>query len=326
MSSPGDALYGRDVPGSTARTSGEDLGKRLYLPSPETVHTGGSRLVMLAEGHRVWTKKIGHSPIKVLLLHGGPGADHQYFECFESFLPQNGIEFYYYDQLDSTNSDKPGDPALWTLERFREEVEQVRQQLGLENFYLYGQSWGGILAIEYALKYQGHLAGLVISNMTASTASYAEYMIELRSQLPADVVSTLDKFEAAGQVDTPEYQEALMGHVYSRHFCRLDTWPEPCERGFRNLNQQLYNFMWGPNEFAVTGSLKGWDRWQDLPGIRVRTLVMGARYDTIAERDIRRENSLIPNSSVFFSESGSHLTLYDDQRPYMKALIGFLTQ
>jgi proline iminopeptidase len=87
-------------------------------------------------------------PIKVLLLHGGPGADHSYFECFEDFLPQNGIEFYYYDQLDSTNSDKPNDPKLWTIERFRDEVEAERKGLGLEHFYLFGHSWGGMLAME----------------------------------------------------------------------------------------------------------------------------------------------------------------------------------
>lgn len=112
----------------------------VFLPAGNAVQTGGSRMITIDGGHRVWTKKVGDAPIKVLLLHGGPGADHQYFECFEDFLPQNGIEFYYYDQLDSTNSDKPGDARLWTVERFRDEVEQVRRGLGLENFYLYGQS------------------------------------------------------------------------------------------------------------------------------------------------------------------------------------------
>mgnify|MGYP005841404429 CR=1 FL=1 len=281
-------------------------------------------MITIDGGHRVWTKKVGDAPVKVLLLHGGPGADHQYFECFEDFLPHNGIEFYYYDQLDSTNSDKPGDDRLWTIARFRDEVEQVRRGLGLEDFYLYGQSWGGMLAIEYALQYQEHLAGLVISNMTASTPSYEKHIAELRAKLPTGVIAKLDKYEMAGQYDAPEYLQVLFGEVYQRHFCRLNPWPEPLERGFRNLNQKIYNYMWGPSEFTVSGTLKDWDRWQDLPRIQVRTLVMGARYDTMDERDIRREGSLIPNSSVFIGEKGSHLALYDDQRPYTEALIRFL--
>src|SRR6185295_862965 len=124
---------------------------------------------------KVWTKRIGNNPkIKVLLLHGGPGVTHEYLEAFDSFFPAAGIEYYYYDQLGSFYSDQPDEPDLWDLPRFVEEVEEVRLALGLEqeSFYLYGQSWGGILAIEYALKYQQNLAGLIISNMMASIPAY----------------------------------------------------------------------------------------------------------------------------------------------------------
>ena len=154
----------------------------LKLPHSGEVLTGGSRMIDIGNGHHVWTKKVGDAPIKVLLLHGGPGADHCYFECFEDFLPQNGIEFYYYDQLDSGNSDKPNDPSLWTIERYRDEVETVRKALGLEDFYLLGHSWGGMLAIEYALNYQQHLRGLVISNMTAGIQSYLKRTAALKEQ------------------------------------------------------------------------------------------------------------------------------------------------
>jgi proline iminopeptidase len=126
----------------------------------------------------VWTKRVGNNPrIKVLLLHGGPGATHEYFEAFDSYFPAAGVEYYYYDQLGSAYSDQPDLPELWDLPRFVEEVEQVRQALGLDqnNFYLLGQSWGGILAMEYALKYQQHLKGLIISNMVASIPAYNKY-------------------------------------------------------------------------------------------------------------------------------------------------------
>jgi proline iminopeptidase len=150
----------------------------IQLPSSETVHVGGSKRIDVGGGHWVWTKKVGNGDIKVLLLHGGPGADHRYFEGFEDFLPLNGIEFCYYDQLDSTNSDKTNDPALWTIERYTDEVEAVRRGLGLDQFYLLGHSWGGLLASEYALKYQQHLKGLVISNMAASTDSFCKTCID----------------------------------------------------------------------------------------------------------------------------------------------------
>lgn len=140
----------------------------------DDVLSGGVKLIPITTPKgtfKVWTKRVSNNPkIKVLLLHGGPGATHEYFEAFDSYFPKEGFEYYYYDQLGSAFSDQPKDPSLWGLPRFVEEVEQVRLALGLDssNFYLVGHSWGGKLAIEYALKYQQHIKGLVISNMMAS--------------------------------------------------------------------------------------------------------------------------------------------------------------
>jgi proline iminopeptidase len=293
-------------------------------PSSE-IKTGGVRMIPVVGGkHRVWTKKVGSGPIKLLTLHGGPGATHEIFECFEDFLPQNGIEFYYYDQLDSHYSDQPGDPTLWTVERYRDEVEEVRAGLGLTDFYLYGQSWGGMLAIEYALKYPKHLKGLVISSMTASIPSYVAYMSELRKQLPPDVIAVLDKYEAKGEYEAPEYQEVML-KIYGRHMCRLDPWPEALGRVFaKHGNMKVYGVMQGPNEFVVTGTFKDWDRWKDLPSIKVPTLVIGGRYDEMNPADLRREADLIPSSRLHICENGSHLAQWDDQEDYMAALVGFL--
>jgi proline iminopeptidase len=298
-------------------------GVLLAEPAPE-VKTGGIRMLPVDGKYRVWTKKVGRGPIKLLTLHGGPGCTHEYFECFEDFLPQEGVEFYYYDQLGSAYSDQPDDASLWTVDRFREEVEQVRRGLGLDNFYLLGHSWGGMLAIEYALKYQHHLKGLVISDMTASIPSYMEYAGRLRAALPKDIVAVLDKYEAKGEYDAPEYQEAMVGKVYREHLCRLDPWPDPVDRTLKHLAMPVYNTMQGPNEFVITGNFKSWDRWNDLPKIRVPTLVTGARHDTMNPDDIRREGKLLPNSRVWISETGSHLAMYDDQPGYFAALIGFL--
>jgi proline iminopeptidase len=247
-----------------------------------------------------------------------------YFECFEDFLPPNGIEFYYYDQLDSTNSDKPNDPALWTIERYRDEVEAVRKGLGLESFYLYGHSWGGMLAIEYALAYPQHLRGLVISNMTAGIQAYQKYAALLRSQLPTEVIAVLDKYEKAGDYKSAEYQQVVLEQVYSRHICRLNPWPEPLLRSFGHLNERVYNSMQGPNELVITGSYKKWERWRDLPKIRTRALTMGARYDEMNPDDMRRMAKLMPNAQAWISDKGSHMSFYDDHVPYFEALLTFL--
>src|ERR1051325_1787441 len=223
------------VAAASCRRSPEGSGANrttLLLPPDTEVRTGGSRMIDIGGAHRVWTKKVGNAGTKVLLLHGGPGADHSYFECCEDFLPQNGIEFYYYDQLDSTNSDKPGDPKLWTIERFRDEVEAVRRGLNLDQFYLLGHSWGGMLAIEYALAFQQRLKGLVLSNTTAAVLSPVKHVAKLRAALPEPARAILDKYEKAGQFDAPEYQQVMMEQVYTRHVCRLKPWPEPVERAF----------------------------------------------------------------------------------------------
>lgn len=281
-------------------------------------------MIDIGGGHRVWTKKVGNAPMKVLLLHGGPGADHCYFECFEDFLPPNGIEMYYYDQLDSTYSDKPNNPSLWTIERYTNEVEAVRKGLGLEQFYLYGHSWGGMLTIEYALKYPEHLKGIVISNATAGVKAAEKYLATLRSDLPPKTITVLDKYERAGQYDAPEYQKVMVEQVYTKHLCRLSPWPEPLERGFRQFNDKVYNYMQGPNEMIVTGNFKNWERWDDLPRIKTKALVMGAKYDEMSPENMRKMASLMTNARAWISPIGSHMTFYDDQVPYFRALLKFL--
>src|SRR5215467_9571294 len=184
--------------GAAALASGRfaSAAEKMSTQKSGEVKTGGVRMIPIDDGKfHVWTKKVGHGRIKMLTLHGGPGFTHEYFECFEDFLPQEGVEFYYYDQLGSAYSDQPDDASLWTVDRFREEVEQVRSALGLENFYLLGHSWGGMLGIEYLLKYQKHVKAVVISDMTASIESYMRYAAQLRAKLPADVLAVLDKYE-----------------------------------------------------------------------------------------------------------------------------------
>jgi proline iminopeptidase len=289
------------------------------------VQTGGTKLIPVRGGkYHVWVKRVGEGPIKVLLLHGGPGFNHTYFWCFEDFLPAAGIEFYYYDQLGSLFSDNPNDPKLWTVEGYTDEVEDVRRGLGLENYYLYGQSWGGMLTYEYALKYPKYLRGIVISNMVASIPEYVRYINKLRGQFPTEIVKKLEEYEAKRDYDAPEYQQIVLDQLYRKYVCRLDPWPAPLEVAMNTVNAKIYNTMQGPNEFVVTGTFKNWDRTNDVHRIKTPALLMGARYDEMDSMEIRRISSLMPNAKAVISDRGSHLSMYDDQDWYFRELISFL--
>jgi proline iminopeptidase len=288
------------------------------------VRTGGARTIRIDGRYDVWVRQIGSGLIPVLTLHGGPGLSHYYLECFEEFLPRDEFRFWYYDQLGCGFSDRPDDPSLWTVERYTEEVEQVRRGLGLERFVLFGHSWGGFLAIEYALRYQRHLSALVISNMTASTAAYVEYAKALRAQLPPEVLAKMAAFEARRDYHAPEYEELLRTTLYQQHFCRLDPWPEPVERALRFLNAQIYETMQGPDEFNIVGNYKDWDRWADLHRITVETLLLGGRHDTMSPAQIEKMSGLMPRARAVICDGGSHMAMYDDQTRYFAALLGFL--
>jgi proline iminopeptidase len=294
---------------------------------------GGVRMVPITTPsgpQRVWVKRTGsNDATKMLLLHGGPGATHEYLLGFDSYLPAAGVEFYYYDQLGSGWSDQPDDPSLWTIERFVDEVEQVRVALGLtrENFVLYGQSWGGILAIEYALAHQEHLKALVISNMMASIPAYNAYAADVL--IPAqdpETIREIKALEAAGDTDDPRYDELLMREHYVQHVLRLpvEEWPEPVVRSFSRINKSIYVPLQGPSELGASGLLSDWDRVADLHRIDVPTLVIGAAHDTMDPAHLEDMAKRLPQGSYLHCPNGSHLALYDDQQTYMRGLVDWL--
>ena len=298
------------------------LGLWIATAASAQVKTGGSKMIAVDAKHNVWTKAVGDGSARMLTLHGGPGFPHDYLECFEDFLPKAGVRFYYYDQLGVGNSDQPDDASLWTLERYRDEVEQVRNGLGLDHFYLYGHSWGGMLAIEYALAHPTHLKALIISDMTAGIPAYEKYAATLLAELSEADRQTLAKYEAAGNYDAPEYMEIMVGKVYAEHLLRME-WPEPVNRAFRKFNQKIYNTMQGPNEFVISGNLKNWDRWNDLKKIEAPTLIIAGKHGTMNPEDIKRMGSLIPHSRVVITE-GSHMEMYDAQDQYFRELVKFV--
>jgi proline iminopeptidase len=299
----------------------------------DDVLSGGVKMIPIETSKgvfRVWTKRIGNHPtMKVLLLHGGPGATHEYLEAFDSYFPQAGIEYYYYDQLGSHYSDQPSEPELVELGRFVEEVEQVRKALRLdrENFYLYGHSWGGLLCIEYAQKYQQHLRGLIISNMMASGPQYNEYAEKvLMPTMDQGVLAEIQGFEEAGEYENPRYMDLLIEHHYIYHILRMPhkDWPDPVNRGFKNLNTAIYIPMQGPSELGASGMLENWDRTADLAKITVPTLVIGARHDTMDPGHMEGMAATVQHGRYLYCPNGSHMALYDDQAIYFRGLIQFI--
>jgi proline iminopeptidase len=292
--------------------------------------SGGSRRIPIetpSGPQWVWTRRVG-AGIPLLLLHGGPGATHEYFECFDSYLPAAGIEVIHYDQLGSAYSAQPDDPSLWDLDRFVDEVEQVRVALGLTDFFLLGHSWGGLLGMEYALAHQQHLAGLVISNMMSSGPAYDDYAQRvLVPQLdPADVTE-IRQLEADGRHLEPRYEELLRPH-YEAHVLRMPQahWPDPVIRAFDHINSDIYVPMQGPSELGAAGMLASWDRSGDLGRITVPTLVIGAEHDTMDPAHMRWMSGQLPQGTHLHCPDGSHMCMYDDQQVYVRGLIEFLVR
>lgn len=317
-------------------TARPDISKDyLDYSSKDDQLSGGVKMIPIqtsAGEFNVWTKRVGNNPaMKVLLLHGGPGATHEYFECADSYLPNASIEYYYYDQLESYYSDKPSDSSLWSIDRYVDEVEQVRKALGLnkDNFYLLGHSWGGILGIEYALKYQDNLKGLIISNMMSSIPDYIKYADEvLGPQLEPEVLAEIKDLEAKNQFTSERYTELVFTHYYPEHVLRmpLEKWPNPVNRAFANINADMYISMQGPSEFGVVGDakLKNWDRSGDLSKITVPTLTIGGAYDTMDPTHKEWMANEVQNGRYLHCPDGSHMAMYDDQKTYFEGLIKFI--
>jgi proline iminopeptidase len=301
----------------------------------DDVLSGGARMIPVTTPrgtYRVWVKRVGNNPaLRVLLLHGGPGATHEYLEACDSYLPAAGVEYYYYDQLGSGCSDQPDEPSLWETSRFVDEVEQVRQALGLDagSFVLYGQSWGGILAIEYALAHQEHLRGLVISNMMASVPAYNAYAEQvLMPRMDQAALAEIKALEASGDTENPRYMELLHEQHYIHHVLRIPVadWPDPVQRGFAHINPAIYVSMQGPSELGISADAKlaHWDRTAELASITVPSLVIGAAHDTMDPAHMEMMASRLPAGRYLHCPDGSHLAMYDDQQTYFRGLIDFL--
>jgi proline iminopeptidase len=326
-------LYACDTKVKNAAAT-NDVTVREYFNYGDTgVQTAGIKMIPIQTpvgNFKVWTKRFGNNPrIKVLLLHGGPAFTHEYMECFESFFPKEGFEFYEYDQLGSAYSDQPKDSSLWTTARFVEEVEQVRKAIHADknNFYVLGNSWGGILGMEYALKYQQNMKGLIVANMVASIPDYNRYANDvLAKQMDPKVVAEIRGFEAKKDYSNPTYEELLTTNFYNQHICRLNPWPEPVMRSFAHYNKEIYVMMQGPSEFSASGRLENWDIKNRLKEIAVPTLMIGAKYDTMDPTAMEEQSKMVKNGSYLYCPNGSHLAMWDDQKVFMNGVIKWIRE
>jgi proline iminopeptidase len=274
-------------------------------------------------GGKVWYRIVGEGGIPLLVLHGGPGFPHDYLETLEDLADRRTVVFY--DQLGCGRSERPDDPSLWTIERAVEEVASVCAELGLERMHLFGNSWGGWLALQYTLDRKPDLASLILSSSPPSVPEWIIEATKLREELPADVQRSLEYHEARGVFDCPEYTAAIMV-FYKRHLCRLERWPPGVEYAVGpGFGQQPYTTMWGPSEFGpVLGNLRYWDVTERLNEIKVPTLITGGRYDEARPSALEAMHQGIQGSELVIFEESSHMAFVEERETYMTAVNRFL--
>lgn len=279
-------------------------------------------------GHETWYRVVGggedDGKLPVVCLHGGPGATHWYLEPLEE-IARSGRRAVFYDQLGCGASSQPHDPSLWTVELFVAEVNAVREALELELLHLFGNSWGGMLAMEVALTQPEWLASLVLASSPASIPQWVEETGRLRSLLPDDVQATLTRHEEAGTTGSPEYEEAC-AVFYRRHVCRLDPWPECVERTFAELSHEVYETMNGPSEFHVTGTLRQWSVVDRLGEIGVPTLVVSGEHDEATPAISRTVREGISGSELLILDGCSHMAHVEQPERYLALLDGFFSR
>jgi len=276
------------------------------------------------EGGRVWYRVVGSgSEIPLLLLHGGPGAPSYYLNPLEQVSVDRPVIFY--DQLGAGRSERPTDESLWTVNRFVNELAEVREALGLDNVHILGHSWGSMLAIDYMLTKPEGVQSLILASPALSVRRWAEDADRLIAQLPVGLQQAIERHEAAGTTDDPEYQEATMEY-YKRHLSRSDPWSEDLQLAFENLNPDIYGLMWGPSEFTATGTLKNYEREDVLPNLDLPVLFTVGRYDEATPETVQYFQGLVPGSKIAIFENSAHMTMLDEPQSYTDTVRQFLNE
>lgn len=275
-------------------------------------------------GGRVWFKIVGTGPgTPLLLLHGGPGAPSYYLEPLSALGNERPVIFY--DQLGCGRSDRPSDTNLWRVERFVEEVAAVRRALGLKRVHLFGHSWGTMLATDYLLTRPRGVSSVTLASPCLSAPRYVRDVTDLRAQLPPDVQAVLQRHEEAGTTASSGY-EAAVSVFLKRHFCRREPWPSELSDTLAGLGREVYNFMNGPNEFYLTGTLKNYDRTARLGELSLPVLYTAGRFDGCTPQAAAWYQQLMPNARLEVFERSAHMPMLEETDRYLAVLSAFLRE
>ncbi|MCA1916527.1 proline iminopeptidase-family hydrolase [Methanospirillum hungatei] len=276
------------------------------------------------QGRNIWFRMDGdlNSGIPLLILHGGPGVPHDYLTPLVALSDDRPVILY--DQLGCGNSDKSEDISLYTLDYFTQELEAVRWGLDLKEVHILGQSWGTMLAVQYILtKNPQGVHSLILSSPCLSASRWHDDQRRYINELPADIREIILKSEIEGTCDSPEYQEAMMV-FYRNHVCRMDPWPECLEKSMEKMAFQVYEHMWGPSEYTITGTLKNYEHAHNLQNITIPTLFTCGRYDEASPESTRYYQSMLPGSRIVIFEDASHSHHLEQETAYLNTVREFL--
>ena len=274
------------------------------------------------EGGKVWFQIVGSGKATpLLLLHGGPGAPSYYLKPLERVAADRPVIFY--DQLGAGRSPAPADQSLWTVERFVDELGQVRAALELDEVHILGHSWGSMLAMDYMLTEPEGVVSVIFASPALNVTRWTEDAKELLKALPDETRVLIEHHENEGTTDAPAYQEAVM-EFYRMYLSRSDPWPPELMATFEGFNTELYGYMWGPSEFTATGTLQNYNREPDLPKLDLPVLFTAGRYDEATPKTVQHFQSLIPGAEIQIFEKSAHLTMLDEPDSYTEAIRRFL--
>ncbi|MFA5008260.1 MAG: proline iminopeptidase-family hydrolase [Candidatus Omnitrophota bacterium] len=284
----------------------------------------------LREGHikvtggNVWYKIVGADKDKtpVITLHGGPAASHFYLSPLEALANERPVIFY--DQLGCGLSDKTNNKSIWTIEHFVEELSQIREALNLKKVHILGHSWGTMLAIDYILKLAPKgIISLIFSGPCLSATMWGLDQRKYLLELPLKIREIILKAERAENFDSKEYQDAMLDY-YKLHVCRLPSWPDCLKRALSEMNYEIYKYMWGPSEFTITGTLKKYDRINELYKIKIPTLFTCGEFDETTPQTTDFYHKKIPQSEIFVFKNASHNHHLEKTKEYLMVISDFL--
>ncbi|MCF5706899.1 proline iminopeptidase-family hydrolase [Pseudomonas syringae] len=263
----------------------------------------------------------------LVILHGGPGCTHDYVDAFKD-IASTGSAVIHYDQLGNGRSthlpDKKAD--FWTVDVFLNELNNLLMHLDIVNNYaLLGQSWGGMLGSEHAVRQPSGLKALIIANSPADMRTWVSEANRLRGELPQTVQNTLTRHERSGTFQHDDYKEASR-LFYNRHVCRVVPWPEEVKRTFDQIDADptVYHAMNGPTEFHVIGTLKDWSIVDRLHRINVATLLITGRHDEATPRVVKPYEDNVPNIQAVVFEESSHMPHVEERMACMGVVAKFL--